>query len=179
MFRNAGGVTMSCRGSRVVCFAVAILGTCGLEEVVAQYHHYYFKEPRPLTLDPSRIAVFQDPSVRGGLVADLPKLEAYGIDDGGMSPMVIPGWHLAPTKPEKQSGDSIVQIVAQIGEARMADFVSPVFIGSDGGPVIVTPNILIGFDRNIDAARAEAILAEADVGAILDRDWAAMRAPTD
>ena len=36
----------------------------------------------------------------------------------------------------------------------MADFVSPVFVGSDGGPVIVTPNILIGFDRNIEAARA-------------------------
>jgi len=140
---------------------------------VGEFHFYHFKEQRPLTLDVTRVAVLFGGADAGG-AAERPGLDGFGLDDDRVSAMAVPGWHLAPTKPERRSADGVAQIMAAIRDARVVDFVSPVFVGLDGGPVIVTPYILVGFDRSIDAARAEAVLAAAGAGEMLDRDWANM-----
>ena len=50
-----------------------------IESEPSPFYHYHFKERRPLTLDVSRIAVFQEPIGNGGGAAELVKLEALGI----------------------------------------------------------------------------------------------------
>ena len=41
--------------------------------------------------------------------------------------------------------------------------------------VIITRDIFVGFNENVTAARAQAILAESKAGAIFDRDWSKMK----
>jgi subtilisin family serine protease len=89
--------------------------------------------------------------------------------------MAVQGWSFVTTTASIQTEEAIARAVSQIAGAELVEFVSPVFVDEEGEPIVITPDILVGFDRNLDAARAEAILAESQAGEILDRDWANMK----
>ncbi len=123
-------------------------------------------------LDASRIAVFSDAA--SNAASGPPSIDAEELADQPLDALALNGWYFAATKPDKASEAGVLGAVSRLAQQGQAQFTSPVFIGADGGPVVITPTILVGFLPTVSRAQAEAILAEAGAGAILDRDWANM-----
>ncbi|MCH6551424.1 MAG: thrombospondin type 3 repeat-containing protein [Planctomycetes bacterium] len=137
----------------------------------AGHYLYRFDQRRPLTLQPQRIAVYQGESRR----AEKPRLADLGIGAEDLTGWPIPGWSLAVTPPAARTGGGIADLVAAVAADESVDFVSPVFVGADGGPLIVTFDLLVGFRRDVAPGRAEAILGEAGAGVITHRTFAGMK----
>jgi len=137
----------------------------------AGHYLYRFDQRRPLTLQPQRIAVYQRESQR----AEKPRLADLGIGAADLTGWPIPGWSLAVTPPAARTGGGIADLVAAVAADESVDFVSPVFVGADGGPLIVTFDLLVGFRRDVAPGRAEAILGEAGAGVITHRTFAGMK----
>jgi len=135
------------------------------------YEFYYFKEARPLKLDVRRVAVW---NASGGHATEL-DLSSYGLDGSAAEPMAVRGWSFVPATASVQTDTGIEGVVSRVAGDALIAFVSPVFLDDEGGPIVVTPKILVGFDRSLDPARAEAILADSQAGEIMDRDWANMQ----
>ncbi len=145
------------------------------EAPATKAHYYsYFKQKKTLTLDVHRVAFLHAPA-EDGSAASVPKLAAFGIDDATVAPMAIRGWALGGTTAANRTEADVERTVREIAKQQVVDFVSPVFVDDYGGPMMITPHILVGFDRQLDPARAEAILTESGAGAIVDRDWANMK----
>jgi subtilisin family serine protease len=149
-----------------MCGAPAALGEG------SRYHIHFFKEQRPLELDATRVALFR--SVSDGVAGVSPSLAPAGLDDSTLTPTAVAAWSLGRLGAATPTPADAERAVADIARLQLADFVSPVFRGEDGGPLIVTPRLLIGFDPAVSRERAEAILAELNAGTVLDRDWAGM-----
>jgi subtilisin family serine protease len=166
--------TLISLGCLVGIFLATVGSTFGAEPGSdSDFHYSYFKERRSLTLDVSRVAVLIDAA--GGNRGVLPAVEAEELADRPVDPLALKGWYFAAMRPEKASATGIQAVVSRLAQPGKSSFASPVFVGRDGGPVVVTPKILVGFRPEVSRAQAEAILAEAGAGTILDRDWANMR----
>ena len=139
-----------------------------------QYSYSYFKEPRPLKLDGSRVAILAAPA-EGRASAHLPDLSSYGLDTSGVAPLAVRGWSFVKTSASVRTDTAIERAVQQIADGELVAFVSPVFLDDQGDPIVITPDLLVGFDRSLDHSVAEAILAKSGVGSIADRDWAGMK----
>ena len=166
-----------CPSSLTLAISVALM-IIGLSTTMAhaQSHYYYFKEQRPLPLDVTRVAIFENAARGTGNRFDDPQAaNRLGIVANDITSMVISGWSYLGSAAEKQTPVGIQQIVSQFIKEQSADFISPVFVGNRGGPVVITPDILVGFRPEIDALRAEAILGEMQAGVILDRNWGNMQ----
>jgi subtilisin family serine protease len=136
------------------------------------YQYHFFKEARPLTLDATRVALLSDtarangePRWRGG---DLP-----GVDEVSARARAIRGWDLAPVEEPLRTTAGVEQVVDQIARSGNVTFVSPVFVGDDGGAMHVTPDILVRFDRGVAPRDAEAVLA-AFPGIVVERKFGNM-----
>ena len=161
------------------CFAIVILSVASLAGQAStrqsgpaptesaqpmEFYHAFEGQRQPFALDTSRYAVLSDE-----VAAQTLKVE---------SELPIPGWRLVRFSAEQRAGEvTIESAVAQVNNAAERpdlDFVSPVFIGLDGGPVIVSPTLLIRFDPSIAPEEAERMIAEHFQGEIIERDWANM-----
>jgi len=138
------------------------------------YSYYHFKQLCRLNLDVNRIAILRAPN-RHGTVAAQPDLSPFGLDASTPEPLPVSGWSFVKTTTPTSSGTAIRGVVRQIAGGQLVEFVSPVFLDDQADPVVITPRILVGFDRGLNPGRAEAILAESGAGEILDRDWANMK----
>ena len=138
------------------------------------YSYYQFKAPCRLNLDATRLAVLYGPSARSAVAAE-PDLSSYGVDMSSIEPMPVRGWSSVKTAESIRTNAAIRSAVNQIAGAEPVEFVSPVFVDDEGGPIVITQDILVSFNPSIDPARAEAILAESRAGEVLDRDWAGMK----
>lgn len=123
----------------------------------AQWHYYYFDQERPLTADSSRIAVF---SPAGGVAA------SGALAGFTVTPWHAAGWSLAAPQGGVAASD-LEQLVASVAET--VPFASPVFLDKYGEPLIVTPNILVGFNADVDARTAERVLRNAGAGVVTRR----------
>jgi len=137
------------------------------------YSYTYRNEPRPLKLDVSRVAVLRALDGQGAAAAQ-PDLSPYGLDASAVEPMAVRGWSFVHTTVTVRNATAIRGAVSRIASEAPVAFVSPVFLDGEGAPIVVTPIVLVGFERGLDPARAEAILAESAAGEVLDRDWANM-----
>lgn len=72
-------------------------------------------------------------------------------------------------------GQIAVLQTSRLAADNPVDFVSPVFVDRDGVTITVTPDILVEFNDDVPAQRAEQILAQANDGDITERDWSEMR----
>lgn len=133
------------------------------------YYRYYFKEKQPLELDPSRIAVLErvERTAKG-------RFERFTIADEDVKPRVNKGWSETKTPASVRTAEDVEELVASMSRENAADFVSPMFFGESGGHVIFNEDIFVGFLEGVDAETAESIIGEADVGTILDRNYANM-----
>ncbi len=138
------------------------------------YFYSYFKEPRLLRLDTTRVAVLHRPDGDGAVAAE-PDLSRYRRYVSDLASMPVRGWWFAETTAWARSDAVIERAVGRIAGGQAVEFASPVFVDDAGDPVVITPWVLVGFDRGLDPSRAEAIIAESGAGVIVDRDWANMR----
>lgn len=169
----------------LAAFAFAPLAVADVQDAPTLVIHY-FDEARPLTLDPTRVAVLthqaSDADAKVGAIlgpALTDAIVAAGAVASGAEPSPIRGWSLVPTSPQVQTEAGIRALVEALARPNAreagASFVSPVFVDDLGGPMFVTPHVLVGFEPGVGDEDARAVLAQA-LGAaiILDRDWAGM-----
>ncbi len=138
------------------------IGTLRASEAQAEprFFHVFEGERLALELDPTRYAILADDVAS----RSLPVLET----------LPIPGWRLIEAPAAARSADGMIGHVATMTQRQNLGFVSPVFIGNDGGPVIVSPTLLVRIDPAIAPEQAEAMIAEQFKGEIIERDWANM-----
>jgi Subtilase family len=135
----------------------------------------YFKERRTLSLDTSRVAVFDDGSGQLAKSKNAQALRAAGLDIDGEKKSAIAGWTLVPAAAGRSDAEGIDTIVSTLAESKAADFVSPVFIGDDGGPLFVTSDILVKFADGTTRGQVNAVLASLNAGAIIDEQYGGIK----
>ncbi len=123
--------------------------------------------PGSLTLNPGRVAV------KGiGHVG----LESESFTSSQMQTWPIDDWVLIdlPAAVDATGDDHVRAWVDQVSRVHADSFVSPVFRGSDGGPVIVTPVLLVSFDAGHRGDIARQVIASFPRLQVLSEDWASM-----
>jgi subtilisin family serine protease len=144
--------------------AIALAAFVALPALGASPFSYrYFKEPRPLAIDASRVAIF-----RADAFGDRAVPVLAGLVGSSKTQLPMDGLTLASVAGEARDALSVQSIVAAATDVDGVDFVSPVFIGEDGGPLIVTRDVLIGFDERVTPQRAREVIAEMIDAEILD-----------
>lgn len=136
-------------------------------EPALDYHYMCFDEPVSITLDAASIAVFADPA--GPSLAPLEqRLAAHDIAADELIWRSRPGWVHAPVSEDARTAAGVEALATDLAASGDFDFVSPVFIDERGLPLVITRDLLIGFQ---DGAEAEAIIAALDGARILDVDF--------
>jgi len=168
--------------------AAIVLASGGAFSLVASpaqaqnFHYTYQKAAMPIMLDATRVAVFRDTDAaalanRGALPRPtiLESMAELGLDAGEATPMVVKGWATVEAQPaaERAGPGGVADIVFRMANAAVGDFVSPVF-ADEYGPVIITRDILIGFEADITHAEADRMISDLALGVVLDRDFQGM-----
>jgi len=135
-------------GSRLLLLYAtsATLGTGTSSAASGQDHPYYhyFKERRPLKLDTERVAIIHTRTAAAeGLGRTLSK---FGLAPRETQALPIAGWSLAGTPAASHTEAATRDLVSRMSGDSAFEFVAPVFVGEDGGPNIVTPDLLVGFE---------------------------------
>ncbi|MEQ8768966.1 MAG: S8 family serine peptidase [Phycisphaerales bacterium] len=154
-------------GSMIVWVAALSEPAATPPEPAPAFVSYYFDEPRTLTLDPTRVAVFAT-GVRDVRGADL------GLDGARVEFLPLLSAQLVELPEAERSWEGVRGALdeAHAIRAESVGYVSPVFVGEDGGPLVPTPTILVRFADGVDAAACEADLSK--IGEIVERGWAGM-----
>jgi len=143
---------------------------------IHRFEYAYFGERISLGVDPEMIALFRDPS-RGeidllALVAGASAHPAAGAIE--LAPSSVPGWSYVRLPQPMQNELLVLDLVSRLEHDAALDFVSPVFVGDGGLPVIITPDLIVGHDGDgAGAAAAQALLALRAPGAEADRSFVA------
>src|SRR6266446_3658825 len=137
-----------------------------------QIYYHYFKELRPLRLDTERVAILQARTAAAEGLGQA--LSRFGLAPQENHALPIAGWSLAGTPAASHSEAATRDLVSRMSGDRAFEFVAPVLAGDDGGPNIVTPDLLVGFEPSVTEQRAEAILAELNAGEIIQRRFGNM-----
>ena len=143
--------------------------------------YIYHGQPKALTLDSARIAVRVNPSVANPHASAVPSsLATRGFSDADVVAQPVPGWMilnaqnalttsrtrglLASSAEDASSVHALITSLLNSGDSTI-EFVSPVFRDEAGDPIILTPTLLIGFQKDFSAARQSQLLAAVPEGA--------------
>lgn len=154
-------------------FSLALVHTASGADGTGHYYRY-FDQKMPLVLDGSRIAVFRD-TADATVAGRAEPLSKYGIAADGLTATAFPKLSHARTPATVTDETGVRALVSSIAANGDADFVSPVFLDSRGLPLVITQDLLIGFQPGLAADAAEQILVNTVDGQILDRDWTGMK----
>jgi hypothetical protein len=138
------------------------------EEGQLTYYYYFFDQKRPLQLDTTRIALCRDAP------AEKEDLQSIVMSPSEEKLLSVAGWSIVPAPVMDQDQKGIHNLVTLVADRTNYRFVSPVFTASDGGTLIVTPSILVGFDPEIGSMRDHEVLLESPDWTIVDHNWADM-----
>src|ERR1039457_2180607 len=146
--------------------------------------YIYHGQPKALTLDSARIAVRVNPSVANPHASAVPSsLATRGFSDADVVAQPVPGWMilnaqnalttsrtrglLASSAEDASSVHALITSLLNSGDSTI-EFVSPVFRDEAGDPIILTPTLLIGFQKDFSAARQSQLLAAVPEGVGID-----------
>lgn len=158
--------------TRILCaglVAIGLTSTSPAAQPAAGYHYTYFKQPRPLALDSSLLAVRTDADAGRAT-----SLAAAGLDAASYTPLGIRGWSYVSSGTSGRPPEEVELRVADLAEQAALEFVSPVFRDEYGDPVLMTSDLLIGFDAGVSTEAAEQVLDAVIGGIVLDRDFAGL-----
>lgn len=151
----------------VSCLACAIHSSAAVGQ---DYFLHHFKERFTLELNPTKIAVFvSQPNHQL-----TPKDANFGIPVSNVEAHPISGWQLLSVEQKATDKAAVEANLNLVIQQSSAQFVAPVFVDNFGGPFIPTQDILLRFDQDVSRERQQQILADMDLGTILDVDWANM-----
>lgn len=125
----------------------------------------YFGEQIPLGVDATRIAIFAP----DGVAAAEQALSRRGVDVSTRVASAIEGWSTYEVPAERRTVEGATFFAMDL--AADVPFVSPVFIDQRTMPLIMTPDLIIGFDETLPDEKAEAIIEAMAPGQILDVDF--------
>ncbi len=140
------------------------------------YEYYYYRQLRQLHFDPTRLAAFSSDS-SPDVESLRASLEQHGFVVGEIRPIAIPGWNMVELLSAFDDDDAsgVANKLADLALDPTTEFVSPVFLGDDGGPVVVLRDLFVRFDSEIvGGVSAEQALIDSHVGEIAERHWAGM-----
>lgn len=150
---------------------ILLLLLCCAGNVSAQkWKYFHFKEPRPLTLDTSRIAVQHTTDAKVEAAQAIATKAGLGKPD--VQNMPIARWRLLKNLAARPEA-ALPPLTTQMAQEPEAEFVSPVFRSKEGGEVIITPHILVRFAPQVGKLQADKSLAE--IGAVEKSDWAGIK----
>lgn len=171
---------ITARSAAIGCFVVLGIFAAGNSAMAAQakpaakYEYSYFKQRIRLDINPEMVAVFIDDAQRdrpgAGNQADI--FAAHGITEEMITPSTATGWKYVMTPRDRRADQNIEALLTELVDNDAADFVSPVFVGTGGNPVVITREVLIAFNPDVSDADAEALLAKEVPGEMLDRHFA-------
>ncbi len=169
-FHSRTGTLLACRYLMAMVLPVLACGECGAQ---GPLYYHYFKEHRTLQLDTNRVAVLQASQVAP--VALGQAFAKFGLEPEQTRVLSVPGWSFARPPASSGSEPEVRNLVSRMSGSNDFDFVAPVFTGDDGNPVVVTPDILVGFEAGVTEQQAETILAGIKGITVLHRRWGNMK----
>jgi hypothetical protein len=133
---------------------------------LAQHQYYYFHEPKPLPLNTALVAVYSaDPAANIDAA-----LASAGLDPRSRTASVMPGWSTAAVPAARQNGAGVAAAVDALSKSPGVGMASPVFVGMDGGPMFLPPEVLVQFDAGLTPAQCEAKIAAQGM-TVATRNW--------
>ncbi len=156
----------------VLLTASVLLPAWTSAQTAATQSYYYFKQPLPLQLDSTRIAVFSEQAAEEQGVHRA--LTDVGIGPDQVQRHTLDHWWVAQTPSAVRSAAQVQGLVQSLKGQAGADFTSPVLLDTRGDPVLITRDILLRFAPDVSAEWAEQVLTTLDVGTVLDRDFAGL-----
>src|SRR5215831_7591496 len=153
----------------LLCATSATLGAGTSSAASGQdpLHYHYFKERRPLKLQTERVAILQARTAAAEGLGQA--LSRFGLASEETQVLPIAGWSLAGTPAASHTEPAARVLVSRMSGDSAFEFVAPVIAGDGGGPTIVTPDLLVGFEPSVTEQTAEAILAKLNAGDIIQR----------
>lgn len=151
---------------------LALILLAGVLPVHAQVDYYHFKQPRPLKLDTSRLALQRRPSIPPGQFNQ--RVRAMPSAAGEPRAMALPDWVVVDTLPGQRPLEEMKRTVSQAAREKAAAFVSPVFSTSGGGEIIITSDILVGFREGTSPAAIAEAIRSTTAGKVLARNFGGM-----
>ncbi len=159
-------------GASVLIVAVMASVVPAQGDAPPDYYYSYFKQQVHLGLNTSEVAIRNDsPLEDAGPEA---ALRTAGIALEDTRRMAVNNWSRATVPNGHRTASGIEAAVATLAGNPAIDFVSPVFEDSHGDPLIITPDLLIGFVEDVPPKQAEAFLESWVDGVIKDRDFSNM-----
>lgn len=150
--------------SMVVAWLFPVLATASAED--SRFHYHYYKQRVPLIEETRSVAIFDEAQGPPEDLASL--LDGAGFPNSDLRSFHAPGWSIALIRSasDTPSVSGVAPVIAKlVGLDRPPRyFFSPVFAGNDGGPVIVTPTVLVRFESGVPEARIGQLLAAAGAG---------------
>ena len=148
--------------SSLTLATLAVAGASG-----QTYSYDYLGQAMPLAVDASRIAVYAPAGTDDLGLRDA--LRRHGIDPATRIVSGVAGWQTYDIPADRRQVYSAAFLAMDLGADGA--FASPVFIDSRNQPLIVTPDLLIGFDESVSSEKAVAIIAAHAPGQVLDVDF--------
>lgn len=141
----------------------------------AAFYYSYFDQPIALDLDAGRIAVTAKPVAQGSERKSLSaRLAPFGIGDQQVKAHAVNRLSIADVPQAAREAGRVQQLVANMAASAEFEFVSPVFLDGRGLPLMITRDLLVGFEPGVASNQAELILSTVVDGRIKDRDWTGM-----
>lgn len=153
---------------------VVSMASAAAGDAPRDYAYHYFKQRIQLDIEPSMLAIFKAPGADGQAPLAMDPLTAAGLDQRLIAPTTVPGWHYAEVPASLRSQSSIESMVGALVAADAIDFVSPVFIGTGGLPVVMTRDVFVALRTDLAPADRDAFIAKHVPGEVLAADFAGL-----
>ncbi len=161
---------MFCKIYYMTVLNFLLIGLVSSTTLAQDQNLYHFADPVPIELNLNRIAIFAGNQVQSAAES----LQDLGVTITNVESSPIPGWQLLDIEFDDVNESLLEDTINRLSEKEKFNFVSPVFFDDLGGPLIPTRDILVRFNPGIGEERQDQILAEANIGTVLDRNWANM-----
>jgi len=157
-------------GAYVMALCAAVSASAD-DDATAPHHIFYFDERRDLQLDLGAVAILM-PEQHDARARAVGALAQRGVAEHALEPMPLARWTLARTPADIRAARAVEPLVADLAADPDVPFISPVFIDDLGGPLVVTPTLLVAFHDGVPPRRARAILEGAGV-VLQENAWGA------
>ncbi len=138
-----------------------------VSESLPEHFYYLFDTPVALDLNPRQVAVLRSGASARAAVANTLTTIA-GVAPDAVEAFPIEGWSIGHLDPTQRASSDIRQMTDDLANDNSITFASPVFVGLDGGPVIITQDILVQFADTVSHDDAAQTLAELGAGEVLE-----------
>ncbi|MCI0531382.1 MAG: S8 family serine peptidase [candidate division Zixibacteria bacterium] len=154
-------ITLAC----VLTLAVSVRGDSGSQSAPTSagskgtlQNYYYFHDTR-MELKPyfDRIAVFTPGKQFDA--GQIQMMAGLGFQISSISPAAADGWQILKLGENLATSTGVNSAIEKLSASNDVAFASPVFRGNDGGWIIVTPDVLVRFEREF-RPRSGALLDE-------------------